>query len=59
VNAVTGDTVSVIGNAIKVVHANGFREEVANGRFEMKDALGRRIVERAATAADLARLKGL
>jgi hypothetical protein len=57
VNAVTGDTVEVDGKNIKVTHANGMKEEIENGRFRMEDALGRTIVERAATAADMARLK--
>jgi hypothetical protein len=56
VNAVTGDTVEVDGKNIKVTHANGMKEEIENGRFRMEDALGRTIVERAATAADMARL---
>lgn len=57
VNAVTGDMVEVDGKNIKVTHANGMKEEIENGRFRMEDALGRTIVERAATAADMARLK--
>ena len=56
VNAVTGDTVEVDGKNIRVTHANGMKEEIENGRFRMEDALGRTIVERAATAADMARL---
>jgi hypothetical protein len=59
VNAVTGDKVEVDGNKITVFHPNGMKEEIENGRFEMRDAFDRTIVERAATAADQARLKGL
>ncbi|WP_292449694.1 hypothetical protein [Mesorhizobium sp.] len=59
VNPATGDRVRVHGHAIEVVHADGIREKIENGRFEMKDALGRTIVERAATAADFSRLQGL
>lgn len=59
VNPQTGDKVSIHGSTIKVVHPDGLREKIENGRFVMKDALGRTIVERAATAADLARLKRL
>ena len=59
VNPETGDKVSIHGSTIQVVHPDGLREKIENGRFVMKDALGRTIVERAATAADLARLKRL
>lgn len=59
VNPETGDKVSIHGSIIQVVHPDGLREKIENGRFVMKDALGRTIVERAATAADLARLKRL
>jgi hypothetical protein len=59
VNAATGDKVEVDGDTITVIHTNGMKEKIDNGRFRMEDALGRTIVERAATAADLKRLKGL
>ncbi|WP_292339547.1 hypothetical protein [Mesorhizobium sp.] len=59
VNATTGDTVEVDGTKITVVHRNGMKEEIENGRFEMTDAQGRTIVERKATQADLARLLSL
>lgn len=59
VNTVTGDKVEVNGKSIKVTHPNGMKEEIENGRFRMEDALGRTIVDRAATAADMARLKSL
>ena len=59
VNPETGDKVSIHGSTNQVVHPDGLREKIENGRFVMKDALGRTIVERAATAADLARLKRL
>ena len=51
-----GTKVEINGNDIEVVHASGIKEEIENGRFEMKDASGRTIVERPATAADIARL---
>ncbi|TIW73043.1 MAG: hypothetical protein E5V58_12485, partial [Mesorhizobium sp.] len=57
VNAVTGDKVEVDGKSIRVTHPNGMTEEIENGRFRMEDALGRTIVDRRATAADVARLK--
>ena len=37
---------------------DGFKEEIENGRYELKDRRGRTIVERAATADDRARLFG-
>ncbi|AZO08824.1 MULTISPECIES: hypothetical protein [unclassified Mesorhizobium] len=59
VNAATGDVVEIVGNKITVIHRNGMKEEVDNGRFEMTDALGRTIVERKATQQDLKRLLNL
>jgi hypothetical protein len=44
-------------NRIEVVHGNGTREEIVDGRYELKDAAGRTIVERRATTADIARLR--
>ena len=58
VNA-AGDKVEISADKIEVTHADGTREEIENGRLEMKDALGRTIVERAATAEDIARLQSL
>jgi len=46
------------GNNIEVVHANGIKEEIEGGVYERKDANGRTVVERPATAADIARLSG-
>jgi hypothetical protein len=59
VNAATGDKVDVDGNKIEVEHPDGITEVIENGRFEMKDALGRMIVERPATADDFSRLEAL
>ncbi|WP_292190871.1 hypothetical protein [Mesorhizobium sp.] len=59
VNEATGDKVDVDGSKIEVEHLDGIREEIKNGRFEMKDALGRTIVERPATANDFSRLRAL
>ncbi|RAZ87059.1 hypothetical protein DPM33_27385 [Mesorhizobium hawassense] len=58
-NAATGDTLSIDGNKVTVVHRNGMKEQVQNGRFEMTDALGRTIIERQATDEDLNRLLSL
>jgi hypothetical protein len=41
---------------VEVTYSNGVREEIENGRFEQKDASGRTVIERTATAADFARL---
>jgi hypothetical protein len=38
------------------VHPSGISEKINSGRYEMTDAMGRQIVERAATAIDFARL---
>lgn len=45
-------------DAHEVTFSDGSRIEIENGRFEMKDASGRTIVERPATAADRALLDG-
>ncbi|MFA6156660.1 hypothetical protein [Mesorhizobium sp.] len=59
VNAETGDKVEAEGDKIEVEHVDGTKEEVENGRFEMKDAAGRTIVERPATPDDISRLQAL
>lgn len=59
VNPATGDKVEVSGGKITVLHPNGMKEEVEDGRFEMTDALGRTIVERKATQDDIKRLQSL
>ena len=57
VNPATGARVEIVGNDIEVVFSDGTKEEIEAGRFERKNALGRTIVERPATAADFARLR--
>lgn len=47
------------GRNIEVTYANGTKEEIEAGRYERKNAAGRTIVERRATAADIARLKAI
>ncbi|WP_214475292.1 hypothetical protein [Mesorhizobium sp. dw_380] len=59
VNAATGDKVDVDGNKITVQHPDGMTEKIENGRFRMQDALGRTIIDRRATPADVTRLKAL
>lgn len=57
-NPATGARVEISGNDIEVVHPDGTKEEIENGRFERKDVNGRTVVERPATDADVARLRG-
>ncbi|TGV52818.1 hypothetical protein EN784_43655 [bacterium M00.F.Ca.ET.141.01.1.1] len=59
VNAITGDEIDVDGNKITVQHPDGITEKIENGRFRMKDALDRTIIDRPATPADVSRLKAL
>ncbi len=59
VDPATGAKVEVSGDSIEVKHPNGVKEELENGRYEMKDASGRTIVERQATAEDIARMNDL
>ena len=58
VNA-AGDKVEMSDDKTEVTHADGTKEEIENGRLEVKDATGRTIVERPATAEDIARLQAL
>lgn len=55
----TGDTLSIDGDKITVVHPNGMKEQVQKGRFQMTDAQGRTIIERQATQDDVSRLLSL
>ena len=59
VNPSTGATVQVSGNNIDVLYHNGMRERIKAGRYLMKDGKGRTIIERRATGADAARLRGM
>jgi hypothetical protein len=59
VNPVTGDLIQLNGSNIKVLHPEGMKEEIENGRYVMKDAMGRTIISRPATDTDGARLRGL
>ena len=52
--------IEIVGNSnIEVSYNSGWKEEVAGGRYEMKDPANRTVVERSATSADLDRLMGL
>ena len=44
---------------MQVIHRNGLREELGNGRYNMKDAKGRTIVDRRATGKDSNRMREL
>lgn len=57
VHPATGVRVEIEGDNIEVEFPDGTKEEVENGRFERKNALGRTIVERPATARDVSRLR--
>jgi hypothetical protein len=46
------------GADFEIVYSNGIKEEVEGGRYELKNAAGRTVVERTATAADLSRMQG-
>jgi hypothetical protein len=59
VTPATGDSFVIGGGTIEVVHRNGMRERIRSGRYLMKDGKGRTIIERAATKADLSRLRDL
>ena len=48
--------VEIAGGAIEVSYPNGWREELAGGRYELKDPNNNTVVERPATGADVSRL---
>jgi hypothetical protein len=50
--------VEIAGSDIEVTHADGWREEIEQGRYELKDPENNTVVERAATSADRSRLRG-
>lgn len=43
-------------DSVRIRYRNGYREQVAKGRFVMKDAKGRTVIDRRATTADRIRL---
>jgi hypothetical protein len=47
------------GSGIEVTYSDGSREEIENGRYEAKNSAGRTVTERAATQADIDRLRAL
>ena len=44
---------------VEIRYANGWKEALENGRYELKNANNRTVIERRATAADMARINGL
>jgi hypothetical protein len=50
--------VEISGRDIEVTHADGWREEIENGRYELKDPDNNTVVERPATSEDRSRLRG-
>lgn len=46
------------GSGLEVVYSNGVKEEIENGRYEMKNAAGRTVLERSATQQDVNRIQG-
>jgi hypothetical protein len=48
-----------ISGQMEVQHTNGMSERITDGRYIMKDAKGRTIINRRATAPDATRLQSL
>jgi hypothetical protein len=55
----SGARVDINGDEIRVIYADGFREEIRKGTLILKDPQGRSVVKRRATAADFTRLRDL
>jgi hypothetical protein len=53
----TRESVNIDGPAMEVRHTNGMSERIADGRYMMKDAKGRTIINRTATSSDRSRLQ--
>jgi hypothetical protein len=49
----------VAGGNLEVTYSRGWKEEIENGRYELKDPANRTVIERPATAADRARLSAI
>ncbi len=54
-----GTTLRDFGSVLRIRHVEGMIEEIKDGRYIMKDARGRTIVNRRATSADQKRLLSL
>ena len=47
------------GSNIEIVFPNGWKAELENGVFELKNPSGRTVIERPATAEDIARMQSI
>jgi hypothetical protein len=59
IDAATGAKIEVEGGKIEIVYPDGWKEELENGIFELKDPSGRTVIERRATREDVARLRAI
>jgi hypothetical protein len=55
----TGARIEIDGGNIEIVYPDGWKEELENGIFELKDPSGRTVIERPATGEDVARLRAI
>ena len=55
----TGAKIEVGGGKIEIMYPDGWKEELENGIFELKDPSGRTVIERRATREDVARLRAI
>jgi hypothetical protein len=55
----TGARIEIDGRKIEIVYPDGWKEELENGIFELKDPSGRTVIERRATREDVARLRAI
>ncbi|HHG90897.1 MAG TPA: hypothetical protein ENJ90_10550, partial [Devosia sp.] len=46
-------------NSIEIKYSDGWKEEIENGRYELKDPNGNEIISRPATDADITRLSSV
>jgi len=54
-----GESIEMEGDWIEVIYPGGWKEEVEDGKLELKDPTGRTVAERRATPEDMARLRAL
>jgi hypothetical protein len=59
IDGATGARIEVDGGNIEIVYPDGWKEELENGIFELKDPAGRTVIERRATREDVARLRAI
>jgi hypothetical protein len=59
IDGATGARIEVEGGNIEIVYPDGWKEELENGIFELKDPSGRTVIERRATSEDIARLRAI